>query len=171
LWCTINNHWENWLDLLTMVYTLSLIFMMWTISWILQLKIRPCGWWTSRHNLCFILKIHKNNTNKMIMNIIKNNYALKLETKFGSIDNISKQHDLLKIWTTKDLVHSSSAKKINIVAFLFKFINSMKIHGLCFMFPCWNHTIIHNLSKSFLTTSTNWDQRWTKIWSERNYQL
>lgn len=136
-----------------MVYTLSLIFMMWTMSWILQLNIRPCGWWTSRHNLCFILKIHKNNTNKMIMNIIKNNYTLKLETKFGSIKTT---------WPFEKLDYERLGpfiinKQINIVAFLFKFINSMKIHGLCFMFPCWNHTIIHNLSKSFLTTSTNWN--------------
>ncbi len=154
----------------TMVYTLNLIFMMWTMSWILQLKIRPCGWWTSRHNLCFILKIHKNNTNKMIMNIIK-----KIHFEIGNQVWLHRQH-IKTTWPFEKLDYERLGpfiinKQINIVAFLFKFINSMKIHGLCFVFPRWNHTIIHNLSKSFHTTSTNWNQQWTRVWSKRNDQL
>jgi hypothetical protein len=73
------------------------------------------------------------------MNIIKK----QLHFKIGKQVWLHKQH-IKTTWPFEKLDYKRLGpfiinKKINIVAFLFKFINSMKIHGLCFMYPYYHH--------------------------------
>jgi len=54
-----------------MIYTLNLISKVWIKLWILQVKSEPYDWWTFEHNLCLTLKMHRNDTMKMLTNIRK----------------------------------------------------------------------------------------------------
>jgi hypothetical protein len=87
LWCIINHHYDNWSNLLymaeftykmccihqhnkhlflqIMVGILSFISKTCITSWILHLKIKPCGWQTFKHNLYPTLKRNKDNISRM----------------------------------------------------------------------------------------------------------
>jgi len=63
----------------------------WIKLWILQVKSEPYDWWTFGYNLCVTLKMHKNDTMKMLTNITKKNQASRLKTKFSFNNKTSKQ--------------------------------------------------------------------------------
>jgi len=63
------------------------------------------GCWASICNMCFISKKCKNDTSKMLINIIRSN-ASRLKSKLDFINGISNQRDLEEIG-----IHSPSINK------------------------------------------------------------